>query len=293
MRHVAGLANRRLSAVAVAFACAALAMLVAAGGAAADGARYLALGDSVTFGYQEPTVQPPPDYTKASNFKGYPEHMGTALHLRIANAACPGETSSSLIDPNAPSNGCENSPGAPNVGYRRAFPLHVSYKGSQLSYAVSFLRKHPGTRLVSLMIGANDLFRCQETTSDACTSPSERQATLDTIKKNVHRIVSAIRNRADYDGQVVIVHYYSLDYNSPLINGIVQSLNSTQDAGAKGFDFDVADGFGQFRRASARSGGSPCKAGLLTQLKSGGCGVHPSYSGQGMLALAVERPFSR
>jgi lysophospholipase L1-like esterase len=289
MRHPARLARRPVSAAALVFACATLAILVAAAAAAA-GARYLALGDSVTFGYREPSTRPSPNYNNADAFQGYPEHMGRALRLRVANAACPGETSASLIDPKAPSNGCENINGQP-VGYRRSYPLHVHYTGSQLAYAVDYLKKHPGTRLVSLMIGANDVFRCQRSTTDGCVS--EFQATLDTIKKNVRRIVSAIRNKADYDGQLVIVHYYSLDYNSAFITGAVQALNGAQDAGAKGFGFDVADGFGKFRRASRHSGGSPCKAGLLTQLKGGGCGVHPSYSGQGLLALAVERPFSR
>jgi hypothetical protein len=32
-----------------------------------------------------------------------------------------------------------------------------------------------------------------------------------------------------------------------------------------------------------------CDAGLLTQLSGGDCGVHPSYAGQCLLALAVER----
>ncbi len=55
-----------------------------------------------------------------------------------------------------------------NVGYRTQFPLHVKYSGSQLAYAVSYLKKHQKVRLVSLMIGANDYFVCQETTADQC-----------------------------------------------------------------------------------------------------------------------------
>ena len=54
------------------------------------GSWYLALGDSVTFGYQEPFVVPAPDYHRAASFRGYPEQLGTELHLRVANAACPG-----------------------------------------------------------------------------------------------------------------------------------------------------------------------------------------------------------
>ena len=100
------------------------------------GSGYLALGDSVTFGYEEAQVVPAPNYADASSFLGYPELLGSELHLTVANAACAGETSSSLIDPTAQSNGCENTPTKGNVGYRTMFPLHVNYSGSQLAYAV-------------------------------------------------------------------------------------------------------------------------------------------------------------
>jgi hypothetical protein len=46
----------------------------------------------------------------------------------------------------------------------------------------------------------------------------------------------------------------------------------------------IADGFGELQAASARSGGDTCTAGLLTQLSTGGCGIHPSYAGQALLA---------
>src|SRR5438270_138910 len=65
------------------------------------GSQYLALGDSVTFGYEEAGVVPPPDYHNAASFVNYPQLVGRALHLKVANAACSGETSSSLINPHA------------------------------------------------------------------------------------------------------------------------------------------------------------------------------------------------
>ena len=65
------------------------------------GSTYLALGDSVTFGYMEPGVVPAPDYHSAASFLAYPEQLGAELHLKVANAACPGETSASLIDASA------------------------------------------------------------------------------------------------------------------------------------------------------------------------------------------------
>ncbi|HET9101816.1 MAG TPA: GDSL-type esterase/lipase family protein, partial [Solirubrobacteraceae bacterium] len=166
------------------------------------GSGYLALGDSVTFGYQEPSVVPPPDYGRASRMIGYPALVGAALHLKVTNLACPGETSASLINADAPSLGCEN-------GYRRLYPLHVRYRGAQLAAAVAYLKAHRGVRLVSLMIGANDGFLCQIHTSDGCVS--EFAATRAAISRHVHRIVSTIRHQAGYTGQLVILHYYSLN----------------------------------------------------------------------------------
>jgi lysophospholipase L1-like esterase len=272
----------------------ALALLVASSAAAkpvtapplVKGSGYLALGDSVTFGYQEPQVVPPPDYSNAKSFVAYPEMIGQELRLKVANAGCPGETSSSFISVDAQSNGCEN---ALNNGpaYRKLYPLHVKYNGSQLAYAVKYLRKNRNVRLVSLMIGANDLFLCQQQTSDVCLSASEQQATFSKISSNVRTILSAIRNKAHYGGQIVLVNYFSLNYGSTLITGIVSGLNAALDGPGKRFGALVANGFGEFQNGTRIFGGDPCKAGLLTLLSTGSCGVHPSYSGQALLGQAV------
>ncbi len=250
------------------------------GHAVRAGSGYLALGDSVPFGFREAANAPTPDYTQPDTFVGYPEDVAANLSLDETNAACPGETSSSLIDVTAPSNGCEN-------GYRLAFPLHVSYSGPQLAFAVHFLRSHHQTRLVSLMIGANDGFLCQNTTADHCAS--ELPAVLQTIATNVGTILRTIRHHGDYEGQIVVVNYYSLDYTSPVQNGLSQALNQAIDAAAAPFGVEIADGFGAFQQAAAQAGGNTCAAGLLTTLTTGGCGVHPSVAGQAVLAGAVER----
>jgi lysophospholipase L1-like esterase len=262
---------------------------------AVPGSRYLALGDSVTFGYREPTTVPAPNYGNQSSFIGYPQLTGGALGLKVANAACPGETSSSLIDASAPSNGCTNRPPPQtNPPYRALYPLHVTYTSPQLSYALNYLRGHRKVRLVSLMIGANDLFRCALTTRDLCLSASEQDAVLTTLVANVHHILSTIRQKARYRGQLVIVNYYSFDYKSAFVSGVIGMLNRAVDNVAKPFRVLIADGYGQFYQGSLYSAANPCTAGLLTQLGSPlNCGVHPSYGGQSLLALAVERAVRR
>jgi lysophospholipase L1-like esterase len=251
------------------------------------GSGYLALGDSVSFGYMEPTVVPAPDFADAASFRGFPEVLGSDLHLKVANAACPGETSSSLLDAGAQSLACETvAAGASGPAYRQAYPLHVRYSGSQMAYANRYLTSHPGTRLVSLMIGANDAFLCQDTTTDGCTS--ELGGVLATITRNVHTILSTIRHRDHYNGQIVIVDYYSLDYGSALASGESRALNSAMAAGAKGMHVRVADAYSAFARAALHSGDNTCTAGLLTQLGAPGtCGVHPSVAGQTLLASTI------
>lgn len=250
------------------------------------GSTYLALGDSLTFGHVEPTVVPAPNYSDPSSFVGYPEIVGRLLRLKVVNAACPGETSPSLINSSALSNTCNATPTGTN-GYRTLYPLHVSYSGSQLSFAVKYLKKHRNVRLVSLMIGANDFFLCEKMTTDSCLSPSEYQPVSTTLSGNVRTILSTIRKKARYRGQIVLVNYYSLNYASPPLNNVIVAGNAALDTAAKPYNVRIADGYGIFQSATSIFGGNPCTAGLLTKLSTGGCGVHATVAGQGLLAQAV------
>lgn len=255
-----------------------------------SGSTYLALGDSIPFGYQEPQTVPAPDYKNASSFKGYPEILGRQLRLKVVNLACPGETSASLISLSSPSYACENVivNGKPaSGGYRTAFPLHTKYAGSQLSYAVSFLRKHRSTRLVTLGIGGNDYFLCQKTTSDGCSSTAEINALVAEIGSNVRRIMSAIRNKAHYRGQIAVVGQYSFDYASALQNLQARLLTKTLATAAKPYGAGLADDYGLFGAAVYQFGGDSCAAGLLNRVGADTCGVHPSYAGQTLMASSL------
>lgn len=250
------------------------------------GSGYLALGDSVSFGYQEPTVVPAPDYTSAANFVGFPEVIASDLHLKLTNLACPGETSSSLISSSAQSFGCESSLSPTTPAYRTTFPLHTKYSGSQLRAAVRYLKANPRTRLVTLMIGANDYFLCQATTADQCASPTEQIGVVGTVAKNVRTIVATLRNKAHYNGQLVLVGYYS---TSSALAAATEGLDTQIKQAGHGFHIRFANAFNSFAAASVHAGGTACTAGLLTELSTGGCGVHPSAAGQTLLASTVIR----
>ena len=245
---------------------------------------YLALGDSIAFGYRPlPSFA---DYRNPAAFTAYPEDVARALKLNLVNAACPGETTASMINTGAPSNGCEtNALGGP--GYRRIVPLHVSYRGSQLSYAVRYLQQHPDTQLVTIGIGANDLFRCQETTADHCAGP-DLGRTLAGVTANLDTILSALRNQAQYRHTLVVVTYYALHYGDAASVTPVEALNAALAGPAARYGARLANGFAAFRAASAQAGGNTCAAGLRIKLASGGCDLHPTALGQQVLAAAVE-----
>ena len=248
---------------------------------------YLALGDSVAFGYVPPQAVPAPNYRSANSFVGYPEDVGQALRLGVWNASCPGETTASMLVTGAPSNGCENSPGS-SIGYRTQFPLHVQYQGTQMEYALEYLAVHRHTQLVTINIGANDAFLCQETTADMCASPTELQALVQEIRANLTAIYTQIRDVAHYQGLLVALTYYSLSYSSLAAEQGALLLNSVITSATTAFGGKVADGFAAFEGPSAAFGGDPCVAGLLIKLPDGTCNVHPSPAGHLLLARAIE-----
>jgi lysophospholipase L1-like esterase len=251
------------------------------------GGTYLALWDSVAFGYVPPEAVPAPNYLDPSSFVGYPEDVAQALHIPVANASCPGETTASFYIPGAQSNGCENSPGS-SVGYRTEFPLHVQYAGTQMLYALRYLATHRNTRLVTINIGANDTFLCEETTADGCASPAELQAVLKKIQVNLAIIYFLIRDVARYHGPLVALSYYSLSYSDPTQVAGTEALNSAIASVTEKFGGKVADGFAAFEGPSDAAGGSPCAAGLLIKLPDGTCNIHPSPAGHQLLAQAIE-----
>jgi lysophospholipase L1-like esterase len=270
-------------------ACSSAGGSTAEGGAAGDPltsaagpGTYLALGDSVPFGFRGGLSL---EYRDPTNFVGYPELIAEDRGFDVVNASCPGETTASFLDTTAQSNGCTNSLNSP-LGYRANFPLHVHYDSlqqSQLEFAVETLKRTPDVGLVTLQIGANDGFLCQQTTPDRCAAPAELQAVAQTVQTNVDQILSTLRDDGGYDGQIVVVTYYALD-NSPATAASMILLNEALSRAAQAHDATVADGFGAFQSAAAPFGGDPVAAGLVLPHD-----VHPSERGQRLLAQAVEK----
>ena len=242
--------------------------------ASAEG-DYLALGDSITYG-SHPNI--PGDHRP---FHPYPDDVAAHYGLHVVNPACPGETAASLIDMHAQSHGCENSVGR-STGFRPDHPLHVAYDGSQLAFAEQFLRSHPGTRLVTLGIGLNDLFVCREL-HHGCTGlalPAFQQQ----LGTHLDTILNGVRH-AGYHGRVVLLQYYALRYPDAQI----VALNATIAAAAHRHGALLADGYVAFERIAGTSGSS-CAARLQApEPKGRACNLHPSDYGHRVLARAIEQ----
>ena len=272
-----------------------------------SGTPYLALGDSVAFGYNPVNAVSAP--TDLNDFVGYPELIGDLGKLSpgpIANAACQGETSGSFISTSNPDNGCHAWRVAGDA-------MHVTYTStseSQLQFALAYLAANPKTTTVSLGIGADDLLvirdACEVSVAESGVSPSspafatdvancelpQVPAAIEAAIGNIGYIVTAIRE-SGYAGQLVLVTYYALQYSNTsdptyeagvgLDEGIVELAQAYPQLG-----LSIAKGFSAFAVvANAIGGGDSCKAGLLYSLGDGTCDEHPSTAGQAVLAAAV------
>ena len=127
----------------------------------------------------------------------------------MADAACPGETTSSFISSTGPDNGCRP--------YRSLFPLHVVYgsaRSTQLAFATSFLQHHSDTQLVTIGLGANDVFLLeQECNNDPTCIENGAPQVFATAEANMQTILAALR-ATGFSGAIVVVNYYSLDYSN-------------------------------------------------------------------------------
>ena len=237
--------------------------------------RYLALGDSIPFGYN-PTVP-----VNLNNYHGYPEFVSDGIHRKVANASCFGETSGSFLSATAPDFGCRQWKQAGN-------PLFIPYSGTQMDYAVNYLANNPNPELVTINIGGNDLAVLQQNCNfELICEVNGLPAVLGTYGQNMLTIFTNIRVQAGYQGPIVLLTYYAFNYNDPVLVPVFMNLNGIASGIATSFGAKIADGFTAFMLAAAPFGGDSCAAGLLIKLSNGTCDTHPSRAGQLLLAATV------
>jgi lysophospholipase L1-like esterase len=236
--------------------------------------RYLALGDSVAFGFN-PTVP-----VALDNYHGYPEFVSDAIHRKVANASCFGESSGSFLSATAPDLGCHAWKQAGN-------PLFIPYSGTQMDYAINYLSNNPNSQFVTINIGGNDLGLLQVSCKfDLMCELAGLPGVLAAYAQNVLTIFTNIR-RTGYEGPIVLLTYYAFNYLDPVQVGAFTQLNGIASGIASGFGAKIADGFSAFFVATLPFGGDSCAAGLLVKFPNGTCDTHPSLAGQELLADTV------
>ena len=259
---------------------------------------YLALGDSVPFGFN-PTIPLPPPLPIGDDYHGYPQFVaaGASPSLDLANASCVGETSTSFLTVGAPDLGCQ--------AWRAAkLPMWVTYSSlteSQMDFAVAYLRANPKTQLVTITIGGNDLGLLQANCTTPNASATDIQncmlagapAVYATFATNLWQIYSKIRHTANYQGQIVAVNYFSFNYSDPFITGLLATLDAIMQGITGAFGGQVADAFLTFQARSASSvpPGYPCALdpplAFVQSTNPLTCNPHPTTAGHQLISKLV------
>jgi lysophospholipase L1-like esterase len=252
--------------------------------------RYLALGDSVAFGF---IAQAGFAYGNPDNFVGYPDYAARMLHSDLVNAGCPGETTGSFLSLSAPDNGC--------AAFRKSSPLHVGYGLTQLDFATNYLEAHRATKLVTIDLGANDAFLlqgvCAQTADPAGCLQSGLPGLLGMIGQNMETILTALRETG-FKGVIVVVNYYSLDYSDQAQNALSLAINAVLASVASANGAVVADVFTAFHNAlpaTLTGNNFTCKAGLLNASAQNQffCDIHPSQSGAKLIGKTVAAAYAK
>ena len=226
---------------------------------------YMALGDSVGFGYQ-------PDLNWAD---GYTTDWANQMQahysgLTYDNLACNGETSVTFL------NG-----GCPYWYARKYF-----YTGSQMSAALSYLSSHSGqVSPVSLDMGANDLLPCY---SGGAINTTCGNNALNTVRTNLPIIVSRIKNGLHGTGDFFLMNYYDPFQNaSPSTLAWVNQLNGVIATVGQQYGVPVVNVAGIFQINNYPNGGNPnvCNWTWYCSIFND---IHPNSTGYSKIAGGFE-----
>ena len=122
-------------------------LVAAANGTSSPRSYYLALGDSITYGFQPTKAKPG---ARPSDFDtGYVDVVAARLRklssgLQVVNYGCPGESTMTFSRGGCPA-------------FADRVRLHDTFHGSQLEAALTFLKAHPGeVSPITLTLFGND-----------------------------------------------------------------------------------------------------------------------------------------
>jgi lysophospholipase L1-like esterase len=276
---------------ALALLTALLVLLLVAPGAGANATKprhsYLALGDSLAFGYQQAKFNSLfPNEDPAAFDTGYVDDFGHVLrfvdhNLQIVNDGCPGETTDSFI--NGP---CQ---------YQLSFPLHHPYVGglasSQLSDALAYLQANGNAVTpITIDIGANDALGVTEGAcklEPACIA-EQAPALFAHIATNLGLILADLRGAAPH-AKIVVLGLYN-PFGPSLVGSdqLTAQLNEVMKQAASGVHARFADPLPVFNPPGPREQRRLC---LLTNICTPLTDIHPTDLGYVVLAGLVFKQY--
>lgn len=196
---------------------------------------YMAIGDSLAFGYQ-------PDLNWADGYStDFADQMKASAGLSTYdNLACAGETTVSMLNGGCP------------YWYARKYV----YTGSQMSAALSYLGSHAGqVSPVTLDIGANDLGNCY---SNHVINTTCGNNALNTVRTNLPIIVSKVKAKLNGTGDFFLMNYYDPYQNeAPATLTWVQQLNAIIAQVGAQYGVRVVDVYSIYHTGSYPNGGNP------------------------------------
>jgi lysophospholipase L1-like esterase len=199
---------------------------------------YLALGDSITFGYQAYKQEAglPPSAFNTGYVDVFGEHLREIQPgITVVNYGCPGESTRSFLK-------------GPCLWTEFGQQLHDSFTGRQLDAALSFLRAHPGeVSPITLTLWGNNVREfsaaCQ---GDGTCIQNGAVKFIDDLSKDLLKILRALRKEAPDADIIVTGTWDSFIDDLEFVDPLFQLLNASMAAAAASEGVRFADPFPLF-----------------------------------------------
>jgi lysophospholipase L1-like esterase len=237
---------------------------------------YVALGDSITYGYQASKHRAglPPSAFDTGYVEVFAEHLRQIQPgITVVNYGCPGETTKSFIK-------------GPCLWSTFGEQLHDAFSGSQLDAAVEFLSAHSSAvSPITISLWGNDVREFADSCKDLACIQNRAPAFFALVSERLAKILRRLRDAAP-DAEIIVTGSWDsflniLEFADPLF----RLLNASMSAVATAAGARFADPFPLFNPQGdlAREIETMCTLTLLCTENDS----HPSDAGYRVLGDLV------
>lgn len=238
---------------------------------------YLALGDSIAYGFQTAKAQAglPPQMFNTGFVDGFAARLRQLRPgVESVNFSCPGESTTSFATP------C--------MWKSSGHALHDDYSGSQLAAALAFLKAHRGqVSPITLSLNGNDinefLRSCPPGDLDCIITGAS--AAMERYRTRMTAILKALHSAAP-DAEIILTGAYDPNIGAfALADPLFQALNAAEAAAGATVGARFADPFPRFNPQGdvAAETAAICTLTLVCVAND----AHPSDTGYRVLADLV------